>query len=305
MFENVTEMEKEIETFRKNIVASSELVEGISDLTAATKQQRDNFAAQSGKLLKKLDACIQQFKADHDAALAALKTANAETVSALESKMTAEQKTRIGELEEIQREMEQAASEAAAKSDSQLEQIQAIKTDFSAQSGELLKKLNDCIRRFNEDHDAALAALKTGNAETISALEVRMSADQKTRMDELAEIQRGMVKTAADASAQYDRQLEHLSSECERLLRQMQTTIQEQQTAYLERLQQTEQTIKSYQAETEKKYADFLKRLENTNVDQIFKEVQDLKQSVQTKFMILMVGVGVTLVVTILSLIMK
>jgi hypothetical protein len=45
MFKDVAEMEREIETFRKNVVASSELVEGISQLTAETMKQKESFSA--------------------------------------------------------------------------------------------------------------------------------------------------------------------------------------------------------------------------------------------------------------------
>ena len=39
MFEDIAQMENEIEEFRNNILASSESIKGITDLTEATKQQ--------------------------------------------------------------------------------------------------------------------------------------------------------------------------------------------------------------------------------------------------------------------------
>ena len=43
MFEDVAQMEKEIESFRKNMLASSELVEGIAQLITETKKQKDEM----------------------------------------------------------------------------------------------------------------------------------------------------------------------------------------------------------------------------------------------------------------------
>ena len=77
MFEDIAQMEKEIEEFRKNIVASSEFIKGISDLTEATKKQKESVDSSSDALVKKLDACIEQFRADHNSALQALETKNA------------------------------------------------------------------------------------------------------------------------------------------------------------------------------------------------------------------------------------
>ena len=40
-------------------------------------------------------------------------------------------------------------------------------------------------------------------------------------------------------------------------------------------------------------------------MDQIYKEIQDLKKSIQTKFVVLMLGIGITIAVIILSIIIK
>lgn len=218
MFEDVTQMEKEIETFRKNVVASSQLVEGIAELTEATKKHKEAYSAATAELLKKVDACIAEIKADHETALRTLSSNNDTAISALQQNMSAEQQARMAELQQIKVALENCQTETGKKTDEQIRQ---------------------------------------------------------------------------------------LTSECERLISEMKTTLSAQQTAYAEKLQQTEQVIRGYQSEAEKKYNEFVNRLESTNVDQIFKEVQDLKQSIQTKFMILMGGIGVTLVVAVLSLILK
>ena len=218
MFEDVTAMEKEIEAFRKNVVASSELVEGISDLTAVTKQQQEDFSARSAELLDKMDKCIAQFKADHEAALTALSKENAETLTALQEKLAAEQTACVSETKVIQNAIEKCAADSEEK------------------SGVQIKKL---------------------------------------------------------------------SEECDRLITQMQTAIQIQQDAYITELSKTSLAIKDYQASLEKSYEDFRKTLQDTTVEQILKEVRDFKKNVQAKFMILLGGVGVTLVIAILGLVLK
>ncbi|MDO4472425.1 MAG: hypothetical protein Q4C17_04595 [Bacillota bacterium] len=218
MFEDVAQMEKEIETFRKNVVASSELVEGIAGLTEATRQHKESYSAATTELLKKVDACIAAIKADYESALRTLSSNNDTAISNLQQNMAAEQQARMAELQQIKTALESCQAETTKKTDEQIRQ---------------------------------------------------------------------------------------LTSDCERLIAEMKTTLSAQQTAYAEKLQQTEEVIRGYQSEAEKKYNEFVNRLESTNVDQIFKEVQDLKQSIQTKFMILMGGIGATLIVAILGLILK
>jgi anion-transporting ArsA/GET3 family ATPase len=185
MFEDVAQMEKEIETFRKNVVASSELIEGIFQLSDATKRQRESFSSSAEELLKKIDSCIKQIRLDHEAAL----------------------------------------------------------------------------RTLSDNNEAAIASLQHN-----------MIEEQENRLKEL---------------------------------RQIQNALENLQAAYVDKLHQTETTIQGYQTEAEQKYNDFVRRLESTNVDQIFKEVQELKSSVKAKFAILLGGIGITLVVTILNLILR
>lgn len=156
MFENIAEMEKEIETFRKNVYASSELVESISQLTAETKRQKESFSASTEELLKKQDKGISEFESD-----------------------------------------------------------------------------------------------------------------------------------------------------CESILSETRSMLETQQNAFAEKLQEAEDVIIGYQAAAESKYVAFIEQLEGTNVDQLYKEIEDLKGIIQSKFYILIGGIGVTLIIAVLGLFLK
>lgn len=218
MFEDVAQMEKEIETFRKNVVASSQLVDGIAELTEATQRHKETYSAATANLLKKVDACVAEIKADHESAL----------------------------------------------------------------------------RTLTRKNDTA-----------INTLQQNMSTEQQTRIAEMQQIKDALVSCQTEATKKADEQIRQLTSECERLISEMNTTLETQQTAHAEKLQQTEQLIHGYQSEAEKKYNEFVNRLDSTNVDQIFMEVQGLRQSIQTKFLILMGSISVTLIAAILSLVLK
>ncbi len=218
MFEDIAQMEKEIETFRKNIAASSELINGIAELTEATKKQKESFKSSSEALVEKLDACIDQFKADHNNALQSLESKNAAVIDELKQTIAANMKD-------------------------WLLQLETAKTAI-------------------EDCKATIA------------------------------------KTS-------DEQIKNFSDECGRIISEMQSDLASQQSAYLTKLEETDKVISGYQTEAENKYNSFVQRLEATNVDQIFKEVQELKKSIQTKFIILMAGVGAAVVAAIVSIVIK
>ena len=218
MFEDIAQMEKEIEEFRNNILASSELIKGITELTEATKQQRASFQASSEALVKQLDACITQFKINHNDALQALGSSNAVAMENLHQSITTDMKGWIAALESIKTAIE--SCEAAA--------------------------------------------------------------NQKT-----------------------DEQVKRFSDESDRILSEMQSSLATQQASFLEKLNETENVIRGYQSEAEKKYNSFLQQLENTNANQIFREVQELKKSMQVKFAVLMAGVGAAVVAAILSIVIN
>lgn len=225
MFEDVAQMEKEIETFRKNITDSSKLIESISQLVDITKQQKKALDSVTENLDKKIDSCILQIKKDHDAALQELSSSNESAISKLENNMEAQQS--------------------------------------------------------------------------------RITADFQTRVTELEKIRELMELCCNESVKQSEEKLKQLTTEGERLISEMRTVIGEQQAAYAEKLGQTEASIREYQTDAVQKYKEFIDFLETTNVDRIFVEVQGLKQSVQTKFMILMGGISITFVAAILSIVIK
>ena len=53
------------------------------------------------------------------------------------------------------------------------------------------------------------------------------------------------------------------------------------------------------------KYADFIAKLEASNMDKIFTMCEDIKKAVNSKFTILLGGVGLSIILSVIALIMK
>lgn len=247
MFDDIVEMEREIDIFRKNMVASSELVEGISELTAETKKQKESFSASTEALLKRLNECVAQFKNDHESALRTLNADNNATIAALQEGLSSEQHSRISELERIQAELQKCLTDAAAQADAQ-------------------------VRTLSQTSDAMTSAFHE-DVERVQNLSLS--------------------------------QVEQLNADSKRIISEMKSVIEAQQSTFNEKVAETEAAIQGYQTQAQAKYKEFVNRLESTNVDRIFKEVQDLKRSIQTKFVILVSGMGITLLAALLGLFLK
>ena len=294
MFEDVAQMEKEIETFRKNVVASSELVEGINGLTEATRQHKETYSAATEDLIKKIDACIAEIKTDHEAALRTLSSNNDAALTALQKNMAAEVETRMSELQQIKSALENLQASYA-------ERLQRNETTIR----EYESRLDNSVEQIKTDHEAALRALSDRIDSAMAEQHEKSTKDLADKMVEIEKIKTSIEEYQAQAAKKADEQVQQLVEDCERLITEMKTELASQQSAHVEKLQHTEQTIGGYQTAAEEKYDEFVKRLESTNVDQIFKEVQDLKQSIQLKFMILMGGIGTAIVVSVIGLILK
>lgn len=151
MFDDIAQMEKEIEIFRNNILASSELIKGITDLTEATKQQSDSFKTSSEALIKKLDDCITQIKADHDEALRNLENSNAAVVERLHQSITADMAEWLAALDNSKKAIESCEAVTAQKTDEQITRlsdecerlISEMQSSLTAQQESFLEKLNN------------------------------------------------------------------------------------------------------------------------------------------------------------------
>lgn len=294
MFEDIAQMEKEIETFRKNVVASSELVEGISQLTAEMKQREESFSASTDLLIKRIDTCILQIKEDHTSALRVLSSENSSTINTLQKNLLSEQSSRLAELERIKSELENMQSSYAEK-------LQLAETAIS----ELRVVMEESVGKIKADHEKTLSALNAHIDSAILELHQKSDANLQAKLSEIDKIRASLEDFQSHSTKKTDEQIRHFSAEGERLLAEMKVELDAQQKTNANKLQEAEQSIQEYQAKAEQKYNDFVHRLETTNVDQIFKEVQELKQSMTVKFGLLIGGIGITLIVSVLSFILK
>ncbi len=320
MFEDVDQMEREIETFRKNIVASSELVESISRLTEATRQQQESFSISANELIMKLDSCITEIKSDHESALQTLSRNNNALIKELQEKEAADLQDRIAEIEKISSSIKACQTETITKLEENLRQlseenssmIASMKTELDRQQSSFSEKLlhteqviGNCNTETITKAEENLRQLSEENSNMIESMKTELDAQQSAFGEKLLHTEQAIGSCKTETITKASEQLRLLSAESNRSISELKTELASQQFAFSERLRYTEQTMNGYQTNASQMYNEFIHRLETTNVDQVFKEVQALKQSFNTKFLIMAVGIIVTLAISVLNIFLK
>lgn len=74
---------------------------------------------------------------------------------------------------------------------------------------------------------------------------------------------------------------------------------------YIEKLENTSSNLIKMQDQLELRFTQFTERLEDTSIDKLFEQFQKIEKSVITKINILLLGIGLTAVLTLLSFILR
>lgn len=268
MFESVEQLEKEVQEFQKNILASSELIKSIEDLIATTKSQKESFALESSELVAEMDAHTKALKSSYTEALTKLMKENGKLISEISAKGESLLREMQGIPEEVDKRNSAMAAQFEAKGGAILQEIQAIPVAVDKRNAAVASDFQKCS-----------ADLKSQTETLITQLQAE-SVKFSNRCDELLL----SIQSSNDA---------HLSS----VIKEVEAS----QKAYFEKLEATDVAIQRCEAEISEKYQDFIAKLESTNIDQMFKMCQEMKRSMDRKFIMLFIGVGASLALMIVS----
>ncbi|WP_442597668.1 hypothetical protein [Neobacillus sp. D3-1R] len=225
MLESIEQLEKEIETFHQNVLASNELNLLITTLIEQIKKQREGFSHSSTDLLDKI---------------------NTSTIT-------------------IQEHNKQAIDEL-------IRTIYSQTSDLSIQSNHVIEQLKE-VPATTEQKNEVLRAHVTSSVLELESL-INSLPNQVKSANSIV-----MVEELAKFKAEQDR--------------------------YLSELGNVVKTITAYKTELETKHSAFLSKLESTNIDQLYKLAQETKDSMNKRFTFLFAGLSVTIVLMIVSFIIK
>lgn len=236
MFQNIEELEKQVKEFQKNILASSEFIKGIQNLTNMVESQQTQFDKDSKDMLGAIDAYTKYVKEQTDLLIKSI--------------------------------TEQTSKEA---------------DDFAKSNEELIAKVkasSEELTKFVADQTSAKAKEVTdSNTDLIKGFESRFVEYEKSLGLLFDRVKADNVKVSEETVAAF----KTINSD------------------YAKNLNEVTTLLKEVSTQIELKYDHFIKRLENTNIGGLFAEVQDMKKEINKKFTLLFAGVGVAIVLTIVS----
>jgi hypothetical protein len=225
MLESIEQLEKEIDTFHHNVVASNELNKLISTLIEQIKKQKEEFSHSSTELLERIST----------------------------STIT------------IQEHNKQSIDELILTIHSQT-------SDFSVQSNHVIEQLKE-VPATTEQKNETLRDHVTSSVRELERL-INSIPDQVKSANSIV-----MGEELAKFKTEQDR--------------------------YISELVKVEETVSAYKTELEMKHSAFLSKLESTNIDQINKLAQETKDEMNKRFTFLFAGLGVTIVLMIVSFFIK
>ncbi len=251
MFENVEQLEKEVQEFKENILASKELVRNLEQLVAATKAQQEQVAKSTDDLLRGIPASVEE-----------------------------KNNTLRGDVQKTADQMK-ADSEAA----------------FSKALAE--------VQKVHQQHVDTLSAIETEVKKTASQIKVDNDTAIGTAIAEMQKVHQQHIEVLRGIETEIKKTTDKLCSDNQTVINSAVSKLQQTNQQHIDALVSVENEIKKFETDLTAKYADFVAKLEASNMDKIFTMCEELKKTVNSKLMLLFGGVGVSIVLSIVALIMK
>ena len=201
----------------------------------------------------------------------------------------------ISSLDAIIDAIKKQTAEMASTSEKVTQKMDSQTTAIQTSSEETLKKLVDnlttCVSELRGLNESAVAQLTAGNKENLEKIAEQIAATQKGYIDTLQSTERAIQECSKNLSSENK---EHIESAV--------ASIKEAQQEFVSQMQSAESTLRACKDELVAKHADFLDRLEKTNMDQIYQTCVDMRKSIDTKLTLLLAGVGLAIVLGIVGL---
>ena len=310
MFETVEELEKQVAEFEQNILASKALIKSIDGVNSSIHNQQKDFDEQAAALLAQMTSI-------KDAVTSAEINANNNTFIADTAKALSEQIASLNQSTETYLDGlrnsndNQLKSAVNSLSDSQKEYTNRIeKFDQSTQqSVDTIVKQSD---EFKTTANDAVEEMKTANQSGLDAAVKKLTDEQEEHIKRLDSFEASTQKSVDTIVKQSD----EFKTTATNTVKEIKSTNQEQLDAFLVRLEKEHaeylgklETVNNSIAEMEKQlqehYSLFLGKLETTNISTVADEIQLLKKQINTKFAILMGGIGVAVILAVIELFMR
>lgn len=269
MFQNIEELEKQVKEFQKNILASSEFIKAIQNLTSMVESQQTEFDKDSKDMLSAIETYTKYVKEQTDLLIKSITeqtSKEADDFAKSNEELIAKVKASSEELTKF------VADKITNKVDELSKSNEELTSKVKADAEALTKSVTD-------QTNAKAKEITDANSDLIKGFESRFVEYEKSLGLLFDRVKADNVKISEDAIAAF-------------------RTINQE---YGKKLDDESALLKELVSKLEVKYNEFIQKLENTNVDRLFVELQDMKKAINGKFTLLFAGVGIAIVLTIIS----
>jgi hypothetical protein len=318
MLGTIEDLEKEIEQFHNNIAASNELYTILKQIADSIEKQHSDFNAQTSELLVKVETLPET-----------IENANAESnvkiKSGVESKLNEalqtfenEQGKYISELAVVKQRLQES-----------LNHIKDIETSFISKSNKLLSEIEMVPSKILEDNTGANNALKDYIAMELSNALQKWEQVQNNYIKEISVVKQQLNETSNQIITQENSFVSKLDEilaiienvpsrilddntrtntvikcEIDQILAERNRQFTEEQVRYISMVQSVQNEIKNCEVKLETKYNEFIGKLEQMNISNLYEQNKQLKDELNKKITILTVIAIVSVIVGIIAVIL-
>jgi len=194
MFDDIQALEKEIEEFRHNILATQEFVSSVDKMIIAMKDQSKDYSKSYEEVLGKLQYYAETQKAESGALLVELANKNDTFISDAVSK-----------LNETQQELIAGAS-------NMIDTIKAQNEELSKKYEEVLDNQKANAEKHRSESEVQLLELEKKNEAIITEAVAQIKAAQKEYIARLDDVETSIKKSADELTSKYQQFVEKLES---------------------------------------------------------------------------------------------
>ena len=323
MFDNVEQLEKEIQEFRNNILASEDLLQRLNRIAEETQKEREALNASTNQLLQKMELQAQSMKQSTDRTIT-------EQVARFSLQSQEAVDEAVERLQESGREMQQ---EVHNEGMAFVEKANQILTDIRASGDAAQQKMQDQQQSFTENVNQIMTRLNSSAENTQNAIENERQAFSQSIAQTLEQIQGAEKKHSATADGitqtlktsldktqrfwdetqkKYAELTESLIAEHRAIAVEYGKAVEQAQTEYLSRVDEAysgmieqfakqEESIAERQNALDKRIDEVLTLISKDKTEEIVNLCRQMEKNTNTKFIVLLAGLACVLVAIIFA----
>lgn len=276
MFENIEQLEREVQEFRKNILASSELVASFERMITQIKEQTRAIEAASGNLQgsvkthtedlqEQIEICLQK-----QADLIAEQSRNVEAASKVMTDAIGQQMAAVAAQSKSNMETFERSSKALSE---QIERMSAsveqrMESCFESQAQRMVTQ--------SEGFERATKGLESVIGQKAEEFSVRVDSTLEAQIEKLTAANQAQIRIALDTMEKTNREF---AAKCD----------------------EASKSFVAIQDDLNARYEQVLTKLEAANVSETVRLSKSIIKSINVKFGILLTGVAASIVLAVLA----